>query len=386
MKWQKLWRRLGIALSLREPPTVQPYGWSYFDHIVSLYVTLNSADDRANEVIAKSRERPDDLTWGDIFLLENVVFSRATDDMLARSAWILRERLRSIASPTIYQKYIDSGIPTRVDTPEEIALMRADLCRVVDVLHWYYALIPIRERIRKSLTIQCVLWVAGYTVLLAVGMHRYIHHESSFLTMLFCVIYSGIIGGYVSSQRRMQAIPSDGDPIVSVLGLENAGYYLWLSSLLGAIFAVILMLMFIGNILQGTIFPAFYAQPLIPSAEHGLSFAATVWRTLPLSAADYGKLFVWAFLAGFAERLVPDSLDRLSTRVLSSKAPGPPGPPLPTPQPDSQKSTPIPVRNGKVSTPPEAVEEVKKKDLSSIVLDNVMHTGEAPQPPEDVES
>jgi hypothetical protein len=418
MNWHKLWRRLGIALSLRDPPIVPPHGWSYFDHIVSLYVTLKKPDndasakaaadaaktpandaankvlyDAANGVIAKSRERPDDLTWGDIFLLENIVFSLAPSDMLARSAWILRERLRSIASPTIYQKYIDSGIPTQMETPEQIATMRADLCRVVDVLHWYYALIPMRERIRNSLTIQCVGWVVGYTLLLWFALHHYLHHEASFLIMLICVIYSGIIGGYVSSQRRMQAIPSDGDPFVSVLGLENAGYYLWLSPLLGAIFAVILLFMFIGGILQGTIFPAFYTGISPISPHGGVGFFDAVWNSLPTGAMDYGKLFVWAFLAGFAERLVPDSLDRLSARVLTSKGPGPVGPPSLT---ASAKATSGPSvltdsANLQDQPPPppeggmdeviqmEAVEE-KPKGITPAVLDNVLHSGEDPEP------
>lgn len=102
--------------------------------------------------------------------------------------------------------------------------------------------------------------------------------------------------------------------MVSVLGLDISGYYLWLSPLLGAIFAVLLMLMFLGGILQGIAFPAFKE-------------ATTVWNALPASPSDYGKLFTWAFLAGFAERLVPDSLDRLGTKVLSAREPGPSGPP-----------------------------------------------------------
>jgi hypothetical protein len=55
----------------------------------------------------------------------------------------------------------------------------------------------------------------------------------------------------------MQSIPGDGDPLISVLGLDDARYYLWLSPLLGAVFAVILAWMFMGGIVEGTLFPAF---------------------------------------------------------------------------------------------------------------------------------
>lgn len=380
---RKLWRRLGVVLNLRDPPTVPPYGWSYFDHIVALYVNVNIPDQRADRVIEKSRERPDDLTWGDIFLLESVVFSLLPTDMVERNAWIMRERLRSIASPTIYQKYIDSGVPSGTDTPAKAELLRADLSRVLDILHWYYSLIPQRERIRKSLTVACIWCVVLYTAFLGLAAYKF-QHDHSLMTLLG-VIYCGIIGGFVSSQRRMQNIPSDGDPLVSVLGLDISGYYLWLSPMLGGIFAVLLMLMFLGQILQGIAFPSF----MPPDIAH----ASSLYPLQLSSSAEYGKLFVWAFLAGFAERLVPDSLDRLSEKVLSVKDPGPA-----SPLPPSSRNGAAPNGtdkadgdqggqgvqdgtnngNGDVPKPQQQAEEPK---IAAETLEDVMHTGEAPVGP-----
>ena len=110
----------------------------------------------------------------------------------------------------------------------------------------------------------------------------------------------------------MQSIPSDGDPLISVFGLDNAGYYLWLSPLLGAIFAVILTLMFIAGFLKGSVIPDFY---LSSGGKQGLSFFNFTWNTMPKTSEEYAKLFVWCFLAGFAERLVPDSVDRLASKL-----------------------------------------------------------------------
>lgn len=174
----------------------------------------------------------------------------------------------------MFDRYVSSNIPTEADTPGKLSLLKADLTRVLDVLHWHYSLIPIRERLRKSLTSFCLVMVIFYTVFLGGILAWCNFHNANFLAMLACVLYCGVIGGFVSSQRRMQGIPSDGDPLISVFGLANADYYLWLSPLLGAIFAVILTLMFIAGILRGSFFPDFYisssgAQPGLPFISLG---------------------------------------------------------------------------------------------------------------------
>jgi hypothetical protein len=361
--WRHLWRRLGVALSLRDPPSVPPYGWSYLDHVVAVYLNLNKPDSRADEIILKSRNTPDDLTWGDIFLLESIVFGLQSQDALCRSSWIIRERFREIAGPTLYSRYESSGIPTDVSTPAKAELFRADLTRLLDVLHWCYALIPIRERIRTSLTKSCFLMVTFYTLLLILALYWCGWHGTDFLAMLTCVIYCGVIGGFVSSQRRMQSIPSDGDPLVNVFGLDTAAYYLWLSPLLGGVFAVVLWLMFVAGILKGTVFP----ELINTDNTNGLPFFHFSWRTIPKSAEGYGKLLIWSFLAGFAERLVPDSLDRLSAKISGS-------------QNDRSNSAPITggPPNGNVVPPPPGNAPNDKPHISDQVVHAALHTGEVP--------
>jgi hypothetical protein len=351
-------RRLGVALNLRDPPNVPPHGWSYFDHLVAVYVNLNSADPRADAVIKKSSERPDDLTWGDIFLLENVIFSLQPPDVVERSAWILRERFREVACPSVYARYLASGVPEDASTPGKLSLLRADLTRVLDVLHWYYSLIPMRERRRKSLTVAALVVVLIDTFLLAGILIWCGLHDKNFIAVLSCVVYCGMVGGIVSSQRRLQSIPSDGDPLISVFGLDNAGYYLWLSPLLGAIFAVTLMAMFIGGLLKGALFPDFHLS--------GTSrFFDFTWTTVPKGSTEYAKLFVWAFLAGFAERLVPDSLDRLASKLDPSDKPAvaATAPERPSDRPDSSS------------------EMAGRPHITPETMQNVMHTGETPSEP-----
>jgi len=365
--WHRSFRRIGVALNLRDPPNVPPYGWSYLDHLVAVYVTLNAADPRADAVIEKSRRHPDEIKWGDIFLLENVILSLQPPEVLERNAWIVRERLREIASSTIYDKYVQSGIPRDTDTPEKLSLLRADMSRIQDVLHWHYALIPIREHIRKSLTSDCIVMVLCYTAAVWYALVRLHRHDHSFLAMAICVVYFGIIGGFVSSQRRMQSIPTDTDPLVSIFGLDNARYYLWLSPLLGGIFACILTLMFIAGVLQGTVFPDFH----VPSRVFGRSlFNIFAYQALPNGTESWAKLFVWAFLAGFAERLVPDSLDRLSSKLISNKVQTVA---IPSGSVPSASSSPIVPAVKKQNQPTQPPGEVSKE-----TMDDALYSGEEP--------
>jgi hypothetical protein len=65
-------------------------------------------------------------------------------------------------------------------------------------------------------------------------------------------------------------------------------------------------LIFAGGMIEGNLFPSFKylndAGGLLP---------------VPRPISDIAKMLIWAFVAGFAERLVPDTITRL-TMVLKS--------------------------------------------------------------------
>lgn len=188
------------------------------------------------------------------------------------------------------------------------------------------------------------------------------------------VTLAGIIGGCVSMLQRIQSAPSEGDALFNLAALTNGWRGILLAPLYGGIFACLLFVMFAGGILNGAVFPTivtpaksqtFSAAPAAPAnvpkaatptptpastvvaAESPNAQAtnlpsATVTpvtraeaqkpepsspsvgpragvlqikdflrETGPASGISYALLIIWSFLAGFAERLVPDTLNRL---------------------------------------------------------------------------
>ena len=297
-----LLRRLGGGGDLR-PQELPPFGREYLDHLIGQYKESGKSLPIAEEVVARLNSSPQELSWGDLYSLERLLVATLGDDEVKRSLWATRFRLKQIAGGDAFEAYKDSKIPPEGASVDQL---RADLQRILELLHWYYSLLPLRNELRIKYINTCIRWITGYTVALGIlfGLSHHYHWDSS-VGLFASVIYLGIIGGYVSSLRRFQDVQfGEGDPIVGIYGLKSSSYFMWLSPMLGAVFAVILALLFVGGVLKGTLFPAFGT-----SIDCDLSGFARATR--PTTPENYALLLVWSFVAGFAERFVPDNLDKL---------------------------------------------------------------------------
>jgi hypothetical protein len=126
------------------------------------------------------------------------------------------------------------------------------------------------------------------------------------LKQTYLVVYvfaSGLVGGFVSIQQRLPKIALN-----ELRELSNSWLSILLIPLNGGIFAVILMLMFISGIIEGTLFPVYPESMVIEHQDlDDLVTKFTNWlqTTFPKTGADIAKLLFWSFVAGFSERFVP---------------------------------------------------------------------------------
>ena len=242
-------------------------------------------------------------------------------------------------------------------------VLRADIRYLLNKFYLYYAMLPMRERLRENLTHRAVQMT--YRILLIIivligigfagaeflGRFTKFDLKGAFGLTVGTVAFSGILGGCVSMLQRIQSTPSEGDALFNLAALTNGWRGLSLSPLYGGIFASLLFVLFAAGILEGSVFPKINtpgkllaptqvekaesnsaaAPPAEPSVtatstptpmptatppteteKLGILQATDFLRgTGPTDGVSFALLIVWSFIAGFAERLVPDTLNRL---------------------------------------------------------------------------
>jgi hypothetical protein len=254
-------------------------------------------------------------------------------------------------------------------------VLRADIKYLLSKFYLYYAMLPMRENLREQLTTRAVTltkWILALIVALILAsfgggliLKRFSDYGDligAFGVTVGSVAFAGIVGGCVSMLQRIQSAPSEGDALFNLAALTNGWRGLSLSPLYGGIFASLLFILFAAGLLQGSAFPkietatgtvvakADGAQtnnqttpPATPTPNPGTETqgtttdtqrtagtqgtagaqrAADAQRTIlhvkdflqgtgPRDGVSFALLMIWSFIAGFAERLVPDTLNRL---------------------------------------------------------------------------
>lgn len=303
-----------------EQPLPQ-HGVLYFDHLSAEIRSKPSEafDKDLKDVIDDLLKKRQDhsLTWNDLYTFDLILSRLLTLERLAREVWSLRSRYRDIAGLREYEAYLASKPPDPAGQVEENAL-RADIEYLLGEIYLRYAITPINQmvsdRISKRVTIVILI---GVGIILLVVLLNVMGVSQSRPATLLPVLFVGAMGGLLSMQQRYQSISREGDPIDNISELTQGWSRLFLPAISGAIFAGLLYMMVIGGLLQGDLFPAI---PKTPENPEGVGLLDLLQHGRPDSSSSYAKLIIWSFLAGFAERFVPDTLSGfISKRETDNK-------------------------------------------------------------------
>jgi hypothetical protein len=139
-----------------------------------------------------------------------------------------------------------------------------------------------------------VIFVGGYLA------QRFWTTRSFLAAMVFGI---GLVGGFVSLQQRLPKTSTS-----DLKRLSDSWFALLLIPINGGVFAVVLHVAFIAQIVQGSLFPTY--QSLERNGAESGAEAIVRWlrEIAPTNSVELAKLLFWAFVAGFSERLVPQIL------------------------------------------------------------------------------
>ncbi len=133
------------------------------------------------------------------------------------------------------------------------------------------------------------------------------------------LLFVGLIGAGFSVLSRLYALtwtPKVTAQIEDAQALKKGLVINCILSLAeGVIAAGVIYLLFSSGMLKGDLFPAFAPEP----ATHSKDIFFRFLDYEPDGPANVAKLLAWAFIAGFAERLVPDKLNQLAGEAKAAK-------------------------------------------------------------------
>ncbi len=256
-------------------------------------------------------------TWGDLCALEKA-YAEILDepDVLAHLV-TARDRFRQIVGDRAYASYLSAkSAPANTDTG--VAAMRAELLALIDRLNYLYTATPGKERIRNRMSFWLSVVTIGAVIVIA-NQLRYMLRTPEATQgshTLFVAVLAGVLGGFVSVQQRLQSA-TDVDPLFNRLQMSSGFWNIIIvAPIFGGIFAAVLYTIFAAGAITGTAFPVIYAgqNPAVAGGQGPVMNLETFLRSAgPASGADLAKLILWSFIAGFAERFVPDVLSRLAS-------------------------------------------------------------------------
>jgi len=127
----------------------------------------------------------------------------------------------------------------------------------------------------------------------------------SFVLLLFLC---GALGGITNTYLRLREMPTNEQDLLDPLTNKLAIIQVYVSPVIAGVFGFILYSLFLSGIVQGSLFPDFSGIDLKFNSVVGL-----FTDVAPANNLDAARALIWAFVAGFSERMVPNILDKVAS-------------------------------------------------------------------------
>lgn len=271
--------------------------------------------------LLKSRlEKPSELWWTDLAQAEVCVTEVLDAASLRARVSACRRRMHEVVGDARYAQYILAA-PDPGTAPED--QVRADLAECIRTVYYFYSAYGLAARSRSDVTQStfnvglCILAIQA-VVATSLAMRvlpgawwplpREVLHG---LEYLVATSAAAVLGSVVSVQARLQDPKVDVDPLYRFVQTHSDRLSTaYVSPIFAAIFGLVIFALTASGLIGGSAFP--HINSLISDSPN---------------LSDVALVLIYGFLSGFAERLVPDALNRIATKTIASLSGGEPNTP-----------------------------------------------------------
>ncbi len=156
------------------------------------------------------------------------------------------------------------------------------------------------ERQYMNLAATAIVAFGGFVAVLFAARFQY------YSDVVMAIFFSGSVGAVVNNYFRLSKIASRAKALETDLTRPNITLQIWVSLFLSGILGFVAYGLFLSGMLQGELFPRFNGL----DGEYK-DLTQLLRMVLPKTNLDAAKALIWAFVAGFSERFVPNVLDSL---------------------------------------------------------------------------
>ena len=271
---------------------------------------LPGADGEIKELKLKIRDQAV-LWWTDLVQAEMCLLELTEESALRSRLLGWRARMHDVVGDARFAVYLANAPNLATEVPADT--LRADLGECIRTVYYFYSAYGISARSRTRVSLSAMRTAAYILVaegILALVLALLAHTGSSWLKIrledLGALEYAlatsalAVLGSVVSVQRRVQDPSADADPFYRYI--QTTADWVGIAvvpPVFGAIFGFVMYALLVSKLML---------SPLIKFDDAGV----------PAAPENIALLLLLGFLAGFAEQLIPDALNRLAARALSS--------------------------------------------------------------------
>jgi hypothetical protein len=265
-------------------------------------------------------------TLAELFELEMIMLTEMPEWAVRAKVWSARAVYHKLVGDELYGLYLAGEPPNPRHSATPVQQIQSDLYDLTKGKHWWYLNSIVMEHGIRRYRSTLRRWMTkGMLAVLTVNL---LSHSfglffpehgtyAAAFSAVFTGVYAGILGATVSIARRVKAatdVPlNDTDPVIRLSTIVNGDLGIQFSICIGGAFALVLYFMFVAGAPAKVLAPEML--PKFCSGATGAGCGTTLdmfTGLIPSTATDLSKMLLWCFVAGFAEKFVPDILDRLA--------------------------------------------------------------------------